>query len=86
MTSENRLYLAGEWLESESTIQVRNPFNQQPIAACFLASPTHTNLAIEKALDARNAFGKLSSGEIAGILLQIVAKLDLVGRFRTWPK
>jgi acyl-CoA reductase-like NAD-dependent aldehyde dehydrogenase len=76
MTSENRLYLAGEWLESESTIEVRNPFNQQPITACFLASPTHINSAIEKALDARNDFHKLSSGEIAEILLQIAAKLE----------
>ncbi len=67
----HKLYLAGEFLETDSKIHVVNPFSGAEIASVSVASESELNQAIEKAQTCKKSLKALSSLQISQALLQI---------------
>ncbi len=74
---KNKIFLAGEWKETEEKLTVTNPFTQTAITEVSLADATIVNKAIDAALQCRDEYLSLSSGEIGKILMQVTHSLEL---------
>jgi acyl-CoA reductase-like NAD-dependent aldehyde dehydrogenase len=72
-----QLYVGGEWIESDTQIEVTNPFTGELISKCYLANADHVREAIDKAHIAQRLFAELSSGEISSVLREIVEKFEM---------
>lgn len=73
----NKIFLAGEWKETEEKLTVTNPFTQTAITDVSLADATTVNKAIEASLKCREDYMSLSSGEVSEILIQVTHSLEL---------
>ena len=73
---KNKIFLAGEWIETEEKLTVTNPFTQTAITEVSLADAATVNKAIDAALKCKEEYLSLSSGEISKILMQITRSLE----------
>ncbi len=70
-----KIYAGGEFIETENSFNIENPFNNEVIAKTFLAGKGELELAIEKGLQAEEVMKNLPSYKKYEILMQIVAEL-----------
>jgi len=70
-----KIYAGGEFIETEDSFNVENPFNNEVIAKTFLAEKKELELAIEKGLQAEESMKNLPSYKKYEILMQIVSEL-----------
>lgn len=71
-----KLYLAGEFLETDSKIVVSNPYTGEAITSVSAASHAELNRALEQAESCKKSYKKLSSLQISQALLQISAGIE----------
>lgn len=69
------VYLAGEWVDSVSPLEVRNPFNDELIATTYFASAAHLEQATRAAVSAMSPMSKLGTYERAAILSELAARM-----------
>lgn len=69
------IYAGGKFIATDEKINVVNPFDGSVIAACSLAGADEIELAIKAAHKSREQLAKLSSGEKAKIIRQLVELL-----------
>jgi len=70
-----KIYAGGEFIETENSFNVENPFNNEVIAKTFLAGEKELEMAIEKGLQAEEVMKNLPSYKKYEILMQIVSEL-----------
>jgi glyceraldehyde-3-phosphate dehydrogenase (NADP+) len=70
------VYVGGEFIKTNSSTVVINPYSQQPIAKVYLASEVEIDKAIKKAIAAKEVLKDLSSAEREKILLTIAFELE----------
>jgi glyceraldehyde-3-phosphate dehydrogenase (NADP+) len=71
------IFLAGEFVKSAQSHEVRNPYNKEIIAQTYLASPEMVNTAIEKAMSARQELQQLYSWQRYDLLMQIADEITV---------
>lgn len=76
MAQKHRLYLAGEWKDSNQTIDVINPFDKSLVGTVAAASPDDFTTAIEKANEAFHAYRSFPSYKRADALQFISSEIE----------
>lgn len=75
MPNTYNIYCGGEFIQSATTLEVKNPFDNSLVASTFLADEKILNTAIEKALAVKEELKNLPSYSRYEILLYISNKL-----------
>ncbi len=75
MLNTYNIYCGGEFVQSENTLEVKNPFDNSIVASTFLADEKILNTVIEKALAVKEELKNLPSYARYEILLYISNKL-----------
>ncbi len=70
-----KIYCGGEFLETKTVLEVRNPYDNELVATTYLAGKEILELAIEKALMVEKECKELPSYVKCRILMQIVHQL-----------
>ena len=73
-----KIYLAGEFVSSEQTLSVQNPYNGEVFAKTYLANENQLEIAIEKALISEKEMARMPSYKRYEILMQIAGGLEAV--------
>jgi glyceraldehyde-3-phosphate dehydrogenase (NADP+) len=69
------IYLAGEWVDSDSPLDVRNPYNSELIATTYYASAAQLEQATRAAVTAMAPLSKLGTYERAGMLSELASRI-----------
>ncbi|MCD4745639.1 MAG: aldehyde dehydrogenase family protein [Bacteroidales bacterium] len=70
-----KIYIGGEFINTENIIKIKNPYNNEVFAETYLASPYHLELAINKAILSEKKLKELPSYARYDILMQIADEL-----------
>jgi glyceraldehyde-3-phosphate dehydrogenase (NADP+) len=70
-----KIYLAGKFVTSEQTLEVKNPYNGKPFASTWLASSEHVEIAIQSAENTKHEMAQMPSHKRYQILMQIAHEL-----------
>ena len=70
-----KIYASGQFIESDSSLEVKNPYNNTVVGTTWLANETILDTAIEKALSTKEELQKIPSHLRYEILLYISNKL-----------
>lgn len=75
-TSSKAFYCAGEWRESDQTLEVRNPYNDELVGTTSFASSKDLEDSIQAAVNAFPAMANLATYQRANALFQLSSRLD----------
>jgi len=73
---KKRLFINGEWVESQSYTKLLSPYSQSEIAEIPAATEKETNLAIEAAYKARDVMAKMPAHQRAAILEKLAQLIE----------
>lgn len=66
-----KIYLGGEFIETDTHLNVTNPFSNEVFAQVYMAGEKEINVAIERGLEAERAMKELGAWQKYEILMQI---------------
>lgn len=75
MAKTHPIYLAGEWIETNAPLDVRNPYNDEVIGTTFFANADHLERAIVAAERVSPELREMPTFERAGILTKLAVKM-----------
>lgn len=73
--AKHPIYLAGEWVETDAPLDVRNPYNDEVIGTTYFANADHLERAIVAAEEVSPALREMPTFERAGILTKLANKM-----------
>lgn len=73
---KKKLFINGEWMESQNYTTLRSPYSQEVIAEIPMATQEETDMAIESAYRARGVMAKMPAHQRAAILEKLSRLLE----------